>query len=125
MSEEKLRYSSSELTEFKDIILEKIESAEKEIAALKGNIGLENGTGDTYHAANSYEDGAGTLAKESNTMLISRQEKFIRDLKFALMRIENGTYGICSVTGKLIKKERLRLVPHTTKSIEAKLNQKK
>lgn len=125
MSEEKLRYSSSELEEFKAIILEKIESAEKEISALKGNIGLENGTGDTYHAANSYEDGAGTLAKESNTMLIARQEKFIRDLKFALMRIENGTYGICSVTGKLIQKERLKLVPHTTKSIEAKLKQKK
>lgn len=125
MSEEKLRYSSSELEEFKTIILGKIESAEKEIESLKGNIGLENGTGDTYHAANSYEDGAGTLAKESNTMLISRQEKFIRDLKFALMRIENGTYGICSVTGKLIQKERLRLVPHTTKSIEAKLKQKK
>ncbi len=125
MSQGKLRYSSSELEEFKVIILEKIESAEKEIASLKGNIGLENGTGDTYHAANSYEDGAGTLAKESNTMLISRQEKFIRDLKFALMRIENGTYGICSVTGKLIKEERLRLVPHTTKSIEAKLKQKK
>lgn len=125
MSEEKLRYSSSELEEFKAIILEKIESAEKEIESLKGNIGLENGTGDTYHAANSYEDGAGTLAKESNTMLIARQEKFIRDLKFALMRIENGTYGICSVTGKLIQKERLRLVPHTTKSIEAKLKQKK
>ena len=125
MSEGKLRYSATELEEFKQIILDKIASAEKEISSLKGNIGSANGTGDTYHEANSYEDGAGTLAKESNTMLIGRQEKFIRDLKFALGRIENGTYGVCSISGKLIQKERLKLVPHTTKSIEAKLNQKK
>ncbi|MGB0884376.1 MAG: TraR/DksA family transcriptional regulator [Flavobacteriales bacterium] len=119
----KSSFTSEELEEFKTLILDKIAAAEKEITSLKGNIGLENGTGDTYKVSNSYDDGAGTLAKESNTLLISRQEKFINNLKFALQRIENGTYGVCKVTGKMIQKARLRLVPHTTMSIEAKNNQ--
>jgi RNA polymerase-binding transcription factor DksA len=120
--ETKVRYSDSELEEFKVLIQEKIESAKNDIRILKGSFTSENGTNDTYASANSYEDGAGTLAKESNSLLISRQEKFIRDLELALIRIENKTYGICKDTKKLIQKERLKLVPHATLSIEAKKN---
>ncbi len=114
------RYSDQELEEFKALILNKIESAEKDIEVLKNNIGADNGTDDTYSAFKAFEEGSETLSKESNTMLITRQEKFIRDLRNALIRIENGTYGICRITGKLIQKERLKLVPHATMSIEAK-----
>jgi RNA polymerase-binding transcription factor DksA len=119
------RYSDKELEEFKALILEKIESAEKDIEVLRRNIGADNGTDDTYSAFKAFEEGSETLSKESNTMLITRQEKFIRDLKNALIRIENRTYGICRITGKLIKKERLKLVPHATMSIEAKQMQSK
>ena len=119
------RYSDKDLEEFKALILEKIESAEKDIEVLKNNIGADNGTDDTYSAFKAFEEGSETLSKESNTMLITRQEKFIRDLKNALIRIENRTYGICRITGKLIQKERLKLVPHATMSIEAKQMQSK
>ncbi len=119
------RYSDQELEEFKALLLEKIESAEKDIVILKNNIGADNGTDDTYSAFKAFEEGSETLSKESNTMLITRQEKFIRDLNNALIRIENRTYGICRITGKLIQKERLKLVPHATMSIEAKQMQSK
>ncbi len=119
------RYSDQELEEFRALILEKIESAEKDIEVLRNNIGADNGTDDTYSAFKAFEEGSETLSKESNTMLITRQEKFIRDLRNALIRIENRTYGICRITGKLIQKERLKLVPHATMSIEAKQMQSK
>lgn len=119
---EKIRYNDVELEEFRTLIEAKIESAKNDIRILKGSSTSENGTNDTYASANSYEDGAGSLARENTVMLVSRQEKFIRDLELALIRIENKTYGICKVTKKLIQKKRLELVPHATMSIEAKNN---
>ena len=116
------RYSDSDLEEFKALILDKIESAEKDLKRLRDSITQDsgNGTNDTYSAFKAFEEGSETLSKESNSLLAQRQEKFIRDLKNALIRIENKTYGICRVLGKLIQKERLKLVPHATLSIEAK-----
>ena len=116
------RYSDTELEKFKKIILQKIEIAEKDLSLLKDSYSnaSSNGTDDTYSSFKSFEEGSETLSKESNTMLATRQEKFIRDLKNALVRIENKTYGICRETGKLIAKKRLVLVPHATLSIEAK-----
>ena len=120
------RYSDSELAKFKDIILKKIESAQHDLDLLKDSYSnaSSNGTDDTYSSFKSFEEGSETLSKESNTLLASRQEKFIRDLKHALIRIENKTYGICRETGKLISKKRLVLVPHATLSIEAKSKSK-
>ena len=120
------RYSDSDLEEFKALILDKIESAEKDLKRLRDSITQDsgNGTNDTYSAFKAFEEGSETLSKESNSLLAQRQEKFIRDLKIALVRIENKTYGICRVTGKLISKDRLKLVPHATLSIEAKNLQK-
>ncbi len=83
-----------------------------------------NGTDDTAPTFKAFEEGSETMSKEANSQLAIRQEKFIRDLKNALIRIENKTYGVCRVTGKLIMKERLKLVPHATLSIEAKNMQK-
>lgn len=122
MQEISKRYSDTDLEEFKVLIQEKINSAEKDLKRLRDSItqGAGNGTNDTYSAFKAFEEGSETLSKESNSLLAQRQEKFIRDLKNALIRIENKTYGICRVTGKLIKKERLKLVPHATLSIEAK-----
>lgn len=116
------RYSDSDLEEFKALILDKIVSAEKDLKRLRDSVtqGSGNGTNDTYSAFKAFEEGSETLSKESNSLLAQRQEKFIRDLKNALIRIENKTYGICRVLGKLIQKERLKLVPHATLSIEAK-----
>ena len=116
------RYSDNDLAEFKALILEKIQSAEKDLKRLRDSItqGAGNGTNDTYSAFKAFEEGSETLSKESNSLLAQRQEKFIRDLRNAIIRIENKTYGICRVTSKLIKKERLKLVPHATLSIEAK-----
>ena len=85
---------------------------------------LNNGTDDTSPTFKAFEEGSETLSKEANSQLATRQEKFLRDLKNALVRIENKTYGICRVTGKLIEKERLKLVPHATMSMEAKLQQR-
>ncbi|MFQ3305100.1 MAG: DnaK suppressor protein [Polaribacter sp.] len=125
MSEVKLRYSDEELKEFKALIDKKIERAKADLASLesayKNNAG--NGTDDTSPSFKSFDEGSEVMAKESNVQLAIRQEKFIRDLKNALMRIENKTYGICRVTRKLIQKERLMLVPHATLSIEAKRKQ--
>ncbi|MBL31202.1 MAG: molecular chaperone DnaK [Flavobacteriales bacterium] len=116
------RYSDTELERFKKIILKKIDSAEEDLRLLKDSYSnaSSNGTDDTYSTFKSFEEGSETLSKESNTMLAARQEKFIRDLRNALIRIENKTYGICRETGKLISKKRLVLVPHATLSIEAK-----
>ena len=119
------RYSDKELEEFREIILKKIEEAKKELNNLTQQItnANEHGTDDTAGSFKMLEDGSESLAKEEAGQLASRQKKFIEQLENALVRIENKTYGICQVTGKLIPKERLRAVPHTTKSIEAKLNQ--
>ncbi|RKW61225.1 MAG: TraR/DksA family transcriptional regulator [Riemerella sp.] len=120
--EERTRYSDADLQEFKAIIQQKIEKAEKDLALLKESFinDQNNGTDDTSPTFKAFEEGAETLSKEQNAILAGRQEKFIRDLKHALIRIENKTYGICRVTGKLIDKERLKAVPHATLSIEAK-----
>lgn len=116
------RYSDKDLAEFKQIILAKIANAEEDLALLKSSFKNDsnNGTDDTSPTFKAFEEGSETMSKEANVQLAIRQEKFIRDLKNALMRIENKTYGICRVTGKLIQKERLKLVPHATLSIEAK-----
>ncbi len=121
-ADKKLRYSDAELEEFREIINNKIAKAEEELRFLRESYqnGLDNGTDDTAPQFKSFEDGADLMAKEANMQLAIRQEKFIRDLKYALIRIENKTYGVCRKTGKLIQKERLRLVPHATLSIEAK-----
>lgn len=121
-TEVKERYSDAELAEFKALIKQKIEKAQEQLEIYKtaykndGN----NGTDDTSPTFKAFEEGSETMSKEANSQLAIRQEKFIRDLKNALMRIENKTYGVCRVTGKLIAKERLKLVPHATLSIEAK-----
>jgi DnaK suppressor protein len=123
MSEEiKTRYSDKDLEEFRAIILEKIEKAQEQLELIKSaymNDG-DNGTDDTSPTFKAFEEGSSVMSKEANSQLAIRQEKFIRDLKNALIRIENKTYGICRVTQKLISKERLKLVPHATLSIEAK-----
>lgn len=122
MAEEKLRYSDAELQEFKKLIQDKIAKAEKDLALINENFvnDQNNGTDDTSPTFKAFEEGAETLSKEQNSILAGRQEKFIRDLKHALIRIENKTYGVCRVTGKLIPKDRLMAVPHATLSIEAK-----
>ena len=122
----KVRYSDKELEEFRTIIEQKIEKARKDLELLKSSYMNDgnNGTDDTSPTFKAFEEGSETMSKEANTQLAIRQEKFIRDLKNALLRIENKTYGICRVTGKLINKERLKLVPHATLSIEAKNMQK-
>lgn len=120
--EENNRYSDKDLAEFKEIILLKKERAEEDLALLKSIFknDSDNGTDDTSPTFKAFEEGSETMSKEANVQLAIRQEKFIRDLKNALQRIENKTYGTCRVTGKLIQKERLKLVPHATLSIEAK-----
>jgi RNA polymerase-binding transcription factor DksA len=121
----KNRYSDNELEEFREIINRKLENARKELSLLQAQMTAanEHGTDDTASTFKILEDGSDSLAKEEAGQLASRQKKFIEQLENALVRIENKTYGICRVTGKLIPKERLRAVPHTTQSIEAKLNQ--
>ncbi len=122
---EKTRYSDAELKEFKDIILEKMRIAKEELGALTQSLSNPNvnGTDDTAGTYKTLEDGSATLEKEQINQLAARQKKFIENLEAALVRIENKTYGICRETGKLIQKERLRAVPHTTLSMEAKLKQ--
>ena len=126
-NEEKTRYSAEELKEFEAIILEKLEKAQKELDFLKESLrrSQDSDTADTTITSKVLEDGAETIQKESLNELAARQQKFINNLNNALIRIKNGTYGICRVTGKLIPKERLRAVPHTMLSIEAKLQEKK
>ncbi len=118
---EKNRYSPEELQEFKELILEKIAKAEKDLELLQQAVaGNENEASDTAPTFKTLEEGSNVLLKEENQKLAARQQKFIRDLRAALIRIENGTYGICQATGKLIPKERLRIVPHATMTVEAK-----
>ncbi|MFK6999408.1 TraR/DksA family transcriptional regulator [Flavobacterium oreochromis] len=126
MVEEQIRYSDSDLAEFKELIQTKLEKAKVDLELIKSAYlnDLNNGTDDTSPTFKAFEEGSETMSKEANSQLATRQEKFIRDLKNALIRIENKTYGICKVTGKLIAKERLKLVPHATMSIEAKNLQK-
>ncbi|MCK0157423.1 TraR/DksA family transcriptional regulator [Cellulophaga sp. F20128] len=117
-----VRYGDKDLEEFKVLITEKINKAKEHLELLKSSYMNDgnNGTDDTSPTFKAFEEGSQTMSKEANTQLAIRQEKFIRDLKNALLRIENKTFGVCRVTGKLINKERLKLVPHATLSIEAK-----
>ena len=119
---EKTTYTKDELKGFKKIILSKIESAKDDLEILRAATAndSDNGTEDTSPTFKQFEEGSSTLSKEENIKLAERQAKFIRSLNNALVRIENKTYGICRITGKLISKERLNLVPHATLSIEAK-----
>jgi len=122
MSKEKNRYGDSELAEFKAIIERKLEEANEDLLILKGSLSHkdDHGTDDTGRSFNMMEDGAETLMREENAQLAARSEKFIKNLENALIRINNKTYGVCRKTGKLISKERLKLVPHATLSIAAK-----
>lgn len=122
----KLKYSDKDLKEFKGIIKEKLKSAQEDLMLLRSAYmnNSNNGTDDTSPTFKAFEEGSETMSKEANVQLAIRQEKFIRDLNNAMLRIENKTYGVCRVTGKLIKKERLKLVPHATLSIEAKNRQR-
>ena len=125
MIENKTRYSDPDLQEFREIIEEKIAKAEEDLAMIRSSYMNDgnNGTEDTSPTFKAFEEGSETMSKEANVQLAIRQEKFIRDLKNAILRIENKTYGVCRVTSKLIQKERLKLVPHATLSIEAKMRQ--
>ena len=119
---EKTTYTKDELAEFRQLILDKIESAQDDLDVLRAATAndSDNGTEDTSPTFKQFEEGSSTLSKEENIKLAERQAKFIRSLNNALIRIENKSYGICRTTGKLIAKERLKLVPHATLSIEAK-----
>ena len=122
MVEENMRYSDADLAEFKEIILKKIEKAQIDLDLIKSAYmnDLNTGTDDTSPTFKAFEEGSETMSKEANSQLAIRQEKFLRDLKNALFRVESKTYGVCKVSGKLINKERLKVVPHATMSIEAK-----
>lgn len=121
-NQEKVRYSDEELQEFKKLILEKLEAAKSEYNQLKNTVnhGASNDTEDTSPTFKVLEEGAFAQSKEEASQLASRQYKYIQNLEAALVRIENKTYGICRVTGKLIPKARLMLVPHATTSVEGK-----
>jgi len=122
----KHRYSDAELEEFRVLILDKISKAQEQLALIESAYKNDsnNGTDDTSPTFKAFDEGSQVMSKEANSQLAIRQEKFIRDLKNAIIRIENKTYGICRVTKKLINPERLKLVPHATLSIEAKNMQK-
>jgi DnaK suppressor protein len=122
---EKTRYSDEELDEFREIIMQKLEKAHNDLKLLTESytISNEHDTTDTSPTFKVLEEGYQVFSKEENSKFAARQEKFIKSLENALVRIENKTYGICRATGKLIPKDRLRIVPHATLSIEAKRNQ--
>ena len=122
MAKEKNRYADAELDEFRAIIEKKLSEAKDDLLVLKGSLSHkdDHGTNDTSRSFNMMEDGAETLMREENAQLAARTEKFITNLEHALIRIKNKTYGVCRKTGKLINKDRLRLDPHATLSIEAK-----
>lgn len=123
---EKKFYDSEELQEFKEIILKKIDEAKRNLELLNEAVANEgNDVNDTSPTFKQLDEGRSVLSKEENSKLAARQQKFIKDLEAALIRIENKTYGICRVTGKLIPKERLRIVPHATMTVEAKEMQAK
>jgi len=121
----KTRYSDDELEEFRQIITEKLEKAREDLKMLTDAFSHanEHDTTDTSPTFKVLEEGYQVLSKEENSRLAARQQKFINSLENALIRIENKSYGVCRVTGKLISKERLRSVPHATLSIDAKLKQ--
>ncbi|MBQ7280922.1 MAG: TraR/DksA family transcriptional regulator [Bacteroidales bacterium] len=120
-TKEKTCYSAEELQEFKELILKKIEEAKHNLEQLTQAVaGNENDVRDTSHTIMTIDDGQEVLAKEENSKLAARQMRFIKDLEAALIRIENKTYGICRITGKLIPKERLMIVPHATTTVEGK-----
>jgi|TARA_B100001059_G_scaffold127980_1_gene127864 RNA polymerase-binding transcription factor DksA len=127
MAKQKNRYSDKELQEFKNLILGKLKEAQDDYHLLVGSLSHndDHGTNDTGRTFNMMEDGSETLSREELAQLAARQEKFINNLQAALVRIENKTYGICRVNGTLIQKERLKLVPHATMSIDAKNAQNK
>ncbi len=127
MADEKTRYTDAELEEFRELINKKIEKAQAEIDQLRHvlNNSSNNGDSDTAPTFKVLEEGASTLNQQETTNNIQRQIDFVNKLKAALIRIDNKTYGICRVTGKLIPKERLRAVPHATTSVEGKMMQKK
>ena len=124
---EKVVYSDSDLAEFRTVIEQKIEKAQKDLEILESSYknGSANRTDDTAPQFKAFEEGSVTMSKEANVQLAIRQQKFIRDLNNALQRIENKTYGICRATGNLIQKQRLMLVPHATLSIDAKKAERK
>lgn len=123
---EKTYYSSEELQFFKELILKKREEAIHSLELLNEAVaGSQNDVNDTAPTFKTLEEGSNVLSKEENSRLAARQQKFIKDLDAALIRIENKTYGICRITGKLIPKERLMIVPHATMTIEAKMQEKK
>ena len=123
MARQKTKYTTKELAQFEKLILEKREIAQKEWNFIRESLLRSNlsGTDSTQGALKTLEDGADTMEKESLSQLAGRQQKFISNLENALIRIKNGTYGICKDSGKLIDKKRLMAVPHATQSIEAKL----
>lgn len=127
MAEGKTRYSDNELEEFRAIINQKLEEAHKDLSLLSNTLSHkdDHGTDDTSPTFKLMEDGSDVLSREESAQLALRQQKFIKHLEDALIRIENKTYGVCRVTGKLIQKERLRVVPHATMSIEAKQAQQR
>ncbi len=124
---EKIRYTDEELQEFKELILKKLDKAQRDYELLKANVMNSDGndTADTSPTFKVLEEGASTLSKEEAGQLAQRQMKFIQHLQAALVRIENKTYGVCRETGKLIPKERLMAVPHATLSVEAKEGKRK
>ena len=124
--EGKTAYSQDELKEFEEISLQKLAVAKEELHTMKDTMSKKNDSGTAYTASTSklLEDGADTLERESMSQLAARQQKFVVNLENALIRIKNGTYGVCVDTGKLISKDRLKAVPHTMHSIEAKLAKK-
>ena len=117
-----IRYSDADLAEFKALIERKLEAASEDLTDLRASLSHkdDNGTDDTSHSFKMMEEGAATLSREEVAQLAGRQEKFLKHLENALIRISNKSYGVCRVTGKLIQKERLMAVPHATLSIEAK-----
>ena len=123
MARQKTKYTAKELAQFEKLILEKRDNAQKELDFIRESLLRSNlsGTDTTQGALKTLEDGADTMEKESLSQLAGRQQKFISNLENALIRIKNGTYGICKDSGKLIDKKRLMAVPHATQSIEAKL----
>ena len=123
MARQKTKYTTKELAQFEKLILEKRDIAQKELNFIRESLLRSNlsGTDSTQGALKTLEDGADTMEKESLSQLAGRQQKFISNLENALIRIKNGTYGICKDSGKLIDKKRLMAVPHATQSIEAKL----
>ena len=118
----KNRFNDKELLEFKTLIKSKIIKAKEQLEFIESadRNDSNNGTDDTSPTFKAFDEGSEVMSKETSSQLAIRQEKFIRDLNNALIRIENKTYGVCRVTGKLINPERLKLVPHATLSIEAK-----